>query len=220
MDVSDLVAGRPVKGEGVPDVADAAPSMLEQLSITEFRAVATRRGRKGLRLELVVWKALELMASWRGLKRHGLVPHIVEEAERLELNSASALRSFVVSGLLSEIDRLSALVEKSATISLLQQAPVPSFAVDRMKRVLRINGEFTQFVRVLFAENGDALTGRALQLNLDTPVPEIFAALGTSGEARIFTMNVVVDGRARRVRTRILAVPPQKPEVLVGYVLS
>lgn len=209
--------------EREPAVAAAASresSDLSSLTATEFRTVPTSRNRKGLRLERAFWDALETIGEWAGLKRHKLVSRVVEEAEQRDLNSASALRSYAIHMMRGEIERLEALNDQNYAIKLLQQAPVPSFAVDRAKRVLSVNAEFNHYVRILFAETGDAAPRRSLQLNLETPVSDVFDALGTAGEGKVVGLNVVVDGRAKRVRTKIVAIPPRNPDVLVGYIIS
>ena len=87
------------------------------------------------------------------------------------------------------------------------------------KRLLRVNGEFNHFLRILFAETGEAVRRHSLQINLETPVAQLFETLASSGESCDCAMNVVLDTRARRVRTRIVAVPPHDPTALVGYVI-
>lgn len=216
--MSDLLTDR---GRIADDADSEDESDLSALTATEFRAVSTSRSRKGLRLEKAFWVALETIGQWMGLKRHKLVGKIVEEAERRELNTASALRSYAIDMMHREIRRLASLNDETYTIRLLQQAPVPSFAVDRTKHVLSVNAEFNHYVRILFAETRNAAPRRSLQLNLETPVHEVFDALGTGeGEGKVFGLSIVVDGRAKRVRTRIVAIPPHAPDVLVGYIIS
>ncbi len=185
----------------------------------EFRTVTTDEGRKGLRLERAFWSALAAVAAWSGLKRHKLIAKVMDEAAGQALNSSSALRSYVMNAMHQELDRIRAQNETAYAVELLQQAPVPSFAVDRAKRIVRINGEFRHFVRILFAETGDVTANKSLQLNLETPVAQVFAELGDSGQARQYGLNVTVDGRTRRTRTRIVAIPPHEPKVLVGYIV-
>jgi predicted DNA-binding ribbon-helix-helix protein len=207
-----------VHDEATADVEENAG--LAAWSELEFRTVHTPDARKGLRLERAFWQALTTIASWEGIKRHKLMARVLGEAVMLRLNTASAVRSFAVHAMEQEVTRLRALSEQVYSVERFQQAPVPSFAVDRNKHVVRINGEFSRFIKVLFSEAGTALTGRPIQVNLETPVSQVFAELGTSGDAGLYTMNVVVDGRVRRMRTKIIAVPPHHPRVLVGYVVS
>lgn len=143
----------------------------------------------------------------------------MQDANDRQLNATSALRSYVVHSLVTELERTREQGDEAHTIALLQQAPVPSFAVDRKKRLLRVNGEFNHFLRILFAQTGDTVPKHSLQINLETPVADIFERLGTSGESCDCMMNVLLDARVRRVRTRIVAVPPHEPTALVGYVI-
>ena len=200
-------------------VPSAPRAKLAELTEPSFKAVPTTHARKGLRLERAFWQALSTIAGWSGVRRHRLVADIVEQAEKLELNSASALRSYAIDTMEAEVTRLRELNGFDYAVSLLQQAPVPSFAVDSDKRLVRVNPEFNHFVRILFAETGTATARGSLQLNLETPVAEVFAQLGQSGEGKQFMLNVVADGKSRRTRTRIVAVPPHDPQGLVGYIL-
>lgn len=188
-------------------------------STPEFRTVSTPEARKGLRLERAFWRALGTIGESLGLKRSKLIARVLQEAGELQLNTASALRSYAIHFMESELDRVRALNTSSFAVSLLQQAPVPSFAVDRSKRLIRVNGEFNHFIRILFAEVGDSPSPRALQINLETPVGQIFEELGTSGDSRNCMMNVLMGTKVRKVRTKMVAVPPHKPTTLVGYVV-
>ena len=144
----------------------------------------------------------------------------MQDAAERQLNATSALRSYVAHELVSELERTRELTSEENYIALLQRAPVPSFAVDANKRLLRVNGEFNHFLRILFAQSGDTVSRHTLQINLETPVAEIFGMLGTSGESCDCVMNVLLESRVRRIRTRIVAVPPHDPTALVGYVIS
>lgn len=186
----------------------------------EFRTVSTPMARKGLRLERAFWRALGTISESMGLKRSKLIAHLLEEAGDFHLNSASALRSFAVHCMEEELERVRALNEASFSVALLQQAPVPSFAINRSKRLIRVNGEFNHFIHILFAETGDDdASARSVQINLEMPITQVFEELGSSGESRQCMMNVLMGSRARRIRTKLVAVPPHDPTVLVGYVI-
>ncbi len=212
------MAAVPVAQEAVAEATSPGQLELGDLVSPEFRTAMIDGRRKGLRLEKAFWTALAAIASWKDVKRHRLISHVVGDAERQDLNSASALRSFAIHAMQAEVERLTRLNELSYSVELLQRAPVPSFAVDRAKRVVRVNAEFNHFLRILFAETSGTFVARSLQLNLETPVSVIFDALRASGEHGQYMLNIVADGRARRTRTRIVAVPPHNPQILVGYI--
>jgi predicted DNA-binding ribbon-helix-helix protein len=188
-------------------------------STPEFRTVATPEARKGVRLERAFWHALGVISAGLGLKRNKVIADVMQDASDRQLNVTSAIRSFAVRALVSELERTRDLCNEQHFLSLLLQAPVPSFAVDRNKRLLKVNGEFNQFLRILFAEIGDSNLRQGLQINLETPIVQVFSELGHSGESRQCTMVVGHGARIRRVRTRMVAVPPHDPTALVGYII-
>ena len=188
-------------------------------STPEFRTVATPEGRKGIRLERAFWHALGVISAGLGLKRNKVIADVMQDAADRQLNATSAIRSFAVHSLVSELERTRELCDERHFISLLLQAPVPSFAVDRNKRLLKVNGEFNHFLRILFAEIGDSNMRHSLQINLETPVSEIFNTLGQSGDSTESMMVVAHGTRLRRVRTRMVAVPPHDPTALVGHII-
>jgi predicted DNA-binding ribbon-helix-helix protein len=197
----------------------AAASSLIDWATPEFRTVPLADARKGMRLERAFWSALTAIASWSGVKRHRLIAKVLQEAAGQALNSSSALRSFAMNAVHQELERVRSRSEVTFAVALLQQPPVPSFAVDKAKRIVRVNGEFNHFIRILFAETGDLASRKSLQLNLETPVAQIFADLGDGGTAQHYMLNITFEGRSRRTRTRIVAVPPHDPKVLVGYII-
>lgn len=194
-------------------------SDLTAWSMPEFRTVPAGNTRKGLRLERVFWDALGVISARLGRKRSALIADVMQDANDRQLNATSAVRSFVAQTLMTELEQTAAQCDEEGYIALLQRAPVPSFAVDRNKRLLRANGEFSHFLRILFAQTSDGFPRHSVQINLETPVSRIFEILGKSGESCECTMNVLLDTRARRVRTRIVAVPPYDPTALVGYII-
>jgi predicted DNA-binding ribbon-helix-helix protein len=188
-------------------------------STPEFRTVATPDGRKGIRLERAFWHALGVIGLDRGLKRDKVISDVMQEANDRQINVTSAIRSFVVHTLASDLERTRQLCGGPQLVSLLLQTPVPAFAVDRNKRLIKVNGDFSQFLRSHFAEIGDSDLRRGLQINLETPISQIFDELGHSRGSRECVMAVAHETRLCRVRTRLVAIPPHDPTALVGYVV-
>lgn len=216
--IADVIHLSPIEADDL--VADSADSDLVALSTPEFRTVATPTARKGLRLERAFWSALGVISARLGVKRSKLIANLMQDAADQDLNATSAIRSFAVNALASELERTRQLYDRDNFISLLLRAPLPSFAVGADKRLLKVNGEFNHFVRILFAEVGPVTTKRpALHINLETPVSQIFADLAVTKGSLECIMNVTHGTRVRRVRTRIVAVPPHAPSALVGHVI-
>lgn len=191
---------------------------LLSVSTPEFRAVPTPDGRKGVRLERAFWQALAGLAERAGVKRSKVISDVLHEATDLGLNSTSALRSYAIRQLDQELQAAQEKTALAFAVPMMQQAPVPSFAVGLDKRLIRVNGEFNHFLRILFAEMGEAVRS-GLQINLERPVAQLFEELGSSGQSCECMMNVVMGSRVRRVRTRLVAVPPHDPTALVGYIV-
>jgi predicted DNA-binding ribbon-helix-helix protein len=212
----DVDAAEEVDAPDRPD--DGVGPELASWSSQLFRTVGAHEARRGFRLERAFWEAIEAVSEILGRKRTALVSQVSDAARKQELNTASALRVFVVKNLMREVTRLKRLNDTSLFISLLHQAPVPAFAVDRDKRLLRVNNEFNRFLRGLVGGAQDIPAKGQLQVNLETPVAEIFTALGVSGEAFGTSINVTYAGRVSRAGVKMVAVPPADPKVLVGYV--
>jgi predicted DNA-binding ribbon-helix-helix protein len=100
-----------------------------------------------VRLEKAFWHALGVISAGLGLKRNKVIADVMQDAADRHLNVTSAIRSFAVHSLVSELERTRDLCGEQYFVSLLLQAPVPSFAVDRNKRLLKVNGEFNHCQR-------------------------------------------------------------------------
>ncbi|MGB3338038.1 MAG: ribbon-helix-helix domain-containing protein, partial [Devosia sp.] len=129
-------------GTALPD-AEA----LRALSETLFRTVTAGSGRHGIRLEQTYWKALDNLSSASGIKRSAYIGHIVQRAHEGGLNASSAVRSVVTDHLLSQNERLAPLANMPKLLTMLQMAPSPSFALDRAKRIVKVNFEFMRYLR-------------------------------------------------------------------------
>lgn len=188
-------------------------------SLPEFRTVATPDGRKGIRLERAFWRALDVIGLGLRVRRNKVISDVMRDATDQHINVTSAIRSFVVHSLVSELERADQRCGEPQLVSLLLRTPLPAFAVDRNKRLIKVNADFSQFLRSHFSDMGDVDLRRGLQINLETPVSQIFDELGQSQGSRECVMTVAHGTRLRRVSTRLVAVPPHDPTALVGYVV-
>ncbi|HEY0854397.1 MAG TPA: ribbon-helix-helix domain-containing protein [Devosia sp.] len=184
----------------------------------EFRAVPTASGRRGIRLERAFWRALSTIADRMGIKRSQLISDVLSEAGSDD-NATSVLRSYAVHQVETELSTVRQQAELAFALPMMQQAPVPSFAIDRDKRLVRVNAEFNQFLRGVLVQLGNPDRGN-LAFNLERPVADIFEELGTSGQSCECIVNITMGTRFRQIRSRMVAVPPHAPTALVGYVIN
>lgn len=200
---------------------DIESRFAELRALTEpmFKTVAARDGRHGIRLERAFWDSLDTLSAASGKKRGTYVREIVEQAQAEGINATSAVRSMVLDQLRSDNERLATLSDTQAMISLLQVSPAPSFALDRRKRLVRANPEFVRYLRSIVGGVTGSVPVDSAQLTLDRPTEQIFAEIapGVSIECGVV---IRIDNRERRAFARILVVPPNPANVLVGYMLS
>jgi predicted DNA-binding ribbon-helix-helix protein len=184
----------------------------------QFRVVTTGSRRRGVRLERVFWKLLDDIAERRGLKRSKLIGEVLEEAADNNESVASILRCFAASTVDLERTLLASRMNPSHTIALMQQAPMPAFSINRQKKLQQVNAEFMQLLRPIGEVAGSRPTGEFVHLALDTPIDELFAAASAAPSTQC-NYTLQVDDRRRRGRAKIVLVPSEKPDTLVGYVL-
>ena len=187
--------------------------------VPEFRAVTIAGTRKGFRLEKLYWRLLDELAHREGMRRSVLIASILDQAEASATNGASAIRSYVTRSIESDRDRASNELSQPKIVRLLQQAPMPAFAINRERRLQMVNSEFTQLVRVTIGNMTEHVPTDTTQLKLDTRIEELFAQAETKGWTAC-NYHITVGDRSRRGRTKLVAAPPYPSTILVGYVVS
>jgi len=184
----------------------------------QFRVITTGNRRRGVRLERVFWKLLDGIAERRGLKRAGLIREILEGSDAGTESVASTLRCYAAEFVDRERSGLVARLNPTQTIALMQQSPMPAFAINRQKKLQQVNDEFMQLLRPVASEGGARTSAEFVHLGLDTPIDELFRAVTTAPSTQC-NYTLQVDDRRRRGRAKIVMVPSEKPDILVGYVL-
>lgn len=185
----------------------------------EFRVIVTGNRRRGIRLERLYWRLLGELADRRGMKRSRLIASVLEDADSSSDNAASVLRCFAIDAIDSERSTLAARTNSNYVISLLQQAPIPAFAINRQKKLHQVNQEFIQLLRAISGDATQRIHADVVQLTLETPIEDLFQQLS---EARMAytNYNIQLDAKHRKGRAKVVAVPPSPSEVLVGYIVS
>lgn len=194
--------------------ATVGPAM--DWAIPIFRTINTASGRQALRLESAFWDALEVLAQQSGRQTSDLVREIVDGDRPDNINASRAIRSGVAKRLLDEQHRMAPLAAPLAVVQLMQLAPSPSFALDRQKRLVRVNDEFVRYLRTIVAR---VASPDSAQLTLERPLEQLFAEIhpGTVLEC---AMSIRVDTHERRTQVRLFIPPPAPANVMVGFVLS
>jgi predicted DNA-binding ribbon-helix-helix protein len=202
------------------DSVDLPPDALAGMADPEFRTVPVNGMRKGIRLEKIFWDSLTDIGNKLGMRRATLVRTVLEEPGRDGGNAASLLRCYVAQSLTTDIASLRRLAEPDHAIRLLQQAPIPSFAINRQKKLLQVNPEFMQFLRIVSGSVAGNISAEIAQISLETPVEQLFERIRLPTDSAQTQMTVRMDSRQRRVTAKIVAVPPGPPTILVGYILA
>lgn len=201
--------------QNVVDISDVASDDLTP----EFRVVLVAKKRRGVRLEKIYWKLLDDIAKRRGVKRSRLIASIIEQEAENPKNIASILRGFVARTLEDERHASASQNSELFLINLLQQAPLPAFAINRQKKLSQVNVEFMQLLRMMVGNMTEKISADVVQLTLDTPTEELFSRLVDSVSTHCnYVINL--DGRQRRGRIKIVAIPPSPHTMLVGYIVS
>jgi len=185
----------------------------------EFRVILAAGRRRGIRLERLYWRLLGEIAERRGLKRSRLVASVLEASDPATENTASILRCFAVDNIDAERSALVGRTSSNYVIGLLQQAPVPAFAINRQKKLHQVNPEFIQLLRALSGNPAERIHADVVQLTLETPIEELFQQLSDAKSAHT-NYTIQLDTRHRRGRTKLVAVPPSPSQILVGYIVS
>ena len=132
----------------------------------EFRVIVAGNRRRGIRLERLYWRLLGELADRRGMKRSRLIASVLEDTDSGSDNAASVLRCFAIDAIDSERSTLAARTNSNYVISLLQQAPIPAFAINRQKKLHQVNQEFIQLLRAI---SGDATQ----RIHADVVLPQV-----------------------------------------------
>ncbi len=197
---------------------EATGAQLRAVSEPQFRTVPTPEGRKGVRLEAAFWEALDVQSGAVGQRSSSYAGKLLAEAHQAGVNATSALRSRVVADLTAEVKLHRPVIALSEMLRMLQSAPVPSFALDRNKRLLRANTEFSRYVRAIAGSNAGSVSIDLAQLSLERPIDSLFEEL-TAAPVVECGIAVRLDNRERRSGARFILVPPLPAVAMVGYVL-
>lgn len=188
--------------------------------VPEFRVVVSSERRRGIRLEQLYWRLLNEIAERRNLRRAQLMATVLEDADRHEYNSASALRAFTVNELDQERRRLQKDYSEDRLVSMLFEAPVPAFAINRQKKIQRANPEFMKLLRIVGGDMSKEVSREGVGLKLDLSIETLFDQVEQTGNAVYCHYELTLGERGRRGRVKLQAVPTRPLNLLLGYLTS
>ena len=201
-----------------PQAVRNALSRLKERSVPEFRAVPTPGRRVGVQIERVFWDALTLLGEQAGIKRSEFVHLAFRKASENGIGVASALRCVVADMLMEQLLEDAEQRVAQDVSALLQEAPMPSYAIDRAERVVLLNAEFVQYIRQLTGEPDRLVASADVKLEFETP-PHLLFGL-PPGSAVLTAVTVTIGTLQRRAMTKIVPVPPVPIARLVGYLTT
>lgn len=182
-----------------------------------FRAIGVGPQRRGIRLEKIFWDVLDGLAERRGVKRSALIWGLLEDSDD---NAASRLRCYALMSVEQERRDILDRTGTQRSIRLMQQAPVPAFAINRQKRLQQANGEFMQYLRVASGSVSTTLSQESVHLSLDTAIDQLFLKLAEPPHAAFCGYSLEIGGKRRQGRVKVVPVPAEPLDVLVGYIIS
>ncbi|MCA0054703.1 MULTISPECIES: ribbon-helix-helix domain-containing protein [unclassified Mesorhizobium] len=202
------------------------PAVLERLLVPmatedlgmEFRVVARRGIRRGIRLERTFWTSLRQMAESRKCTIGMLVDEIAESQSPAG-NLTSAIRVACIRDLTEENLTLKRLASIRTITAILVACPSPAFALSSSKKILTFNAPFQQLVKRQLPTAPSDDGRQDLRLALDLNVADIFARLDANGEIPVASGFVIGAGE-RRYRGQLNAVraPLVGQDLLMAFV--
>ncbi|MBZ9869329.1 ribbon-helix-helix domain-containing protein [Mesorhizobium sp. BR1-1-9] len=193
------------------------PMAMEDLGM-EFRVVARRGIRRGIRLERTFWTSLKQMAESRKCTIGMLVDEIAESQSPAG-NLTSAIRVACIRDLTEENLTLKRLASIRTITAILVACPSPAFALSSSKKILTFNAPFQQLVKRQLPTAPSDDGRQDLRLALDLNVADIFARLDANGEIPVASGFVIGAGE-RRYRGQLNAVraPLVGQDLLMAFV--
>ena len=185
----------------------------------QFRAIRVADKRRGIRLERLYWDLLKDIADRLGQPRSQMIASILEDDASTGVVTARLLRAYTAKTIESERKALTERDQEAFYIELLQRAPVPAFAINRSKKLSGVNHEFVQLLQVLAGDLQVLAHPDVVQLKLDKPIDALLEELKDI-EAVTCNYSVEINDRRRRGRAKIIGIPPEISNTIVGYVVS
>lgn len=185
-----------------------------------FRAVSTRNGRHGIRLEKTYWSALRQAAAAGDLTVAEFVALSVEKHPQAR-NLTSLLRVASLKWFRDRVFRLEELTSLHNVNSLVQASPSAAFVLTEDKRILYYNQAFLALVQSRFQTVDTQTMAKGLRLTLDLPIARLIDDLREKRN-RPITTGFALGINDQRIRGRITSIlaPTGAGTMIIAYISS
>ncbi|WP_119307847.1 ribbon-helix-helix domain-containing protein [Cohaesibacter haloalkalitolerans] len=188
-------------------------------STPKFRAIRTKNGRRGIRLEQAFWLTLDMISKQRKIPLHQLVEEAEDSVEDSK-NLTSTLRVLCMNWTLDQVHLSQTSTSDRVIRNLLFACPTPAFTLFKDRRIHAFNQPFLTFISRAFDMLDLRQVASNLQLLLDRRIEKLVEELKLGGNSPV-NVGMTLSINNRRVKGRINAIVMPKDEglVLVCYLL-
>ena len=177
-----------------------------------FRVLSIGGARKAFRLEMIYWRALELMAERNGRSVAAEVEARLGQAEHP--NQTSLLRANLTSDLFEAWQEAEAQLSRPDWSAMVAALPTPAFLVSRRSVLLAVNEPLLVMLQSLRSAPGTPFNTLQGAADLRVQVPDSAGAELRAGAERKFVVcNVTFKGQDQRIvcRARMISAQGASP---------
>lgn len=184
-----------------------------------FRAVSTPTQRRGIRLEIIYWNALRMIAGARSISIGEIVGETADAAPP-KANLASLLRVRAIRWMLNRVERLERLTRIDSVNAIVQASPTPAFALTADKRIVFYNSAFLSLVQSRLLTGRHNVSSTALRLTLDMHLEDVIRRLSSGDPPTLSTGYALgVDGQRLRGIVNMVLAPVHDQTVVIAFVV-
>lgn len=189
-----------------------------------FRVLTIDGARKAFRLEMIYWRALDVLASQNGRSVAAEVQARLANAPE-DLNQSSVLRASLTADLLESWKDAEERAIRPDWSAMIAALPSPAFLVSRRSVLLAVNEPLLTVLQGLRAEPGVPLNTLEGAVKLSVEVPPSAAAQLSPGSGRKFVIcKVAFAAQGQRIACHARMVPVQGANLeaanLLGFLES
>jgi len=182
-----------------------------------YKAIGTRTGRHGIRLEQAYWNILKRIAE----EQNCSVADLVGDARELNLdanNATSVLRVCCLEWQGSHLKKLVSGTDDRVIRGIVNAAPTPALALSARKHLHSFNQPFLKKLTDAFSIAESQSLPSRLRLVLDIQIETLLQQLQENGNRPIAVGIVIgIDERRLRSQMKVTMAPQLKQSVILGF---